>query len=1489
MGSGQLMGAPQPPPGFIADTPVVTPRPLRMFGARPTGDVHDGDTFRLDTGDNARLFGVDAFELKQQGLTRNGPMPIGRDARDFLHANIATDSVVGDTGSRSYHRPVTTLTTGGNDVGLSILRNGWGMATPQYLRDDPTRLTDYMEAERLARLNRLGAHAGQFQNPADYRHKVPSPWAEAQPGKEGESTAVFWDEPTPFQGLRKDIADGYIALSSDPKSTASDLLAYARKNGFEISSKDAEEFITKRQKAGGQVQRVVTYKAAPQVITDNGDGALGSVLRGLADPINMLDEIGGVVDTLGGTPGRENLWNSDRRFGDVLWNNIDQNRSILAYDDAEHPYARFGGQLAGGLVLPGASVNGVGFRAVSSALRGGATRFAAVDAAKAAVRRRLALSGSVEGGLAGFGAAEGDPIDRLPRTVVGAVTGAGLGYGSGALAQTGGPLVAKGWNRLRGRGAVSDSVGINAPEPPPGFVRDAPQTISMANETPQSILQEPRVVDRIDINARPRPLLDPATNMERMRQAQGVRPPDVLPILANEVQSMDEAARIGSGLYPEIKAPDESRVLQSRSIPSPADASKTVPKRGPLDLVTFLRSKGGIGDAGGDLRHSGIDNTPRDLDFAKGEQRFGRLVDNERGMSLDDAARTAWEAGYFPDHTERPTIREFLDAVDNTHRGINRSFRPEDHGEVDAFERARKGRYAVEKAAQEGAPLVEDRGQPVTLADLEANQPPVSAYEEWPDGGPDLAGNIRLDHLDSPQNIKRALAVTDQRVGGFDAARRGRITQAETQNLANELGMTPDQLLSRRKGQAFNAEEALAARQILAKSGNELVNLAKRVQRMDDPGEEVLAAFRQAWVRHAAIQEQIAGATAEAGRALAQFRMTADSANVHGNVLASIVQGAGGPQRLKDAADLILEHSDNPAILNRDALQALKPRFRDKLVELWYNSLLSGPQTHVVNIVSNTMTALGQVPEHMVAAGIGGVRNAASRSKINDRVLFTELGARSFGLLQGVREGLRQAARTMRTGEASDFASKVEAQSDNAISGLKGKVIRTPTRMLSAEDELFKAMARRMELAGLAVRHARGEGLTGEAAKKRVADLVANPTDDMLEKAFDYGRYLTFQRPLGPVMRHVSAMTQNMPVLKLILPFVRTPANLLKFSLERSPAAPLLKEWRMDVKAGGARRDLALARASVGTAVGALVMEMAANGQITGNGPADDDAKHLLRADGWQPYSVKIGERYYSYQRLDPFSTTLGISADMVDLQQYMTEKQKEKVAFLVTAAVMRNLTSKTWLSGISDLTEAINDPERSASGFLKRLSGSLAVPTGVAQVARTMDPTLREAEGILDQVRSRIPVVSRDLTPQRDVWGQPIVNEGGAGPNLLSPFWTSTRKNDPVNNALLENGIHIGTPQREVGGVRLTLPQFGQYREMVGQEGRAGIGDLIRQPDWQAMAPDERKDAVDKIMRDARSSAKGRMFGGSRATPPPPPPQGYSMDAPPAGYVLDK
>ncbi len=642
-----------------------------------------------------------------------------------------------------------------------------------------------------------------------------------------------------------------------------------------------------------------------------------------------------------------------------------------------------------------------------------------------------------------------------------------------------------------------------------GMIYRRPDAASagMANDTPRPTLDGPRVPDRIDLR-QPRQLLGDAPDAERIAASNRLDPRDVLPMPSNTVRDMDEAAGIERGRFDPVRAPDERAALERRNLPSPTDGTRTIPKRGPVDLVTWARTKGGLRDDGGDLAQLGLTNAPRNgMDFAGGEQRFGRLVDDTAGMDLDRAAQRAWEDGYFPDHVDPPTRNEFLDALADTHRGGNRVFHPDDLAEVDAFERARSQRWDVEAAQAEGAPLTNDRGQPVGLDDLDANAPPVRAYEEWGENAPDFAGNIRLGNLDSPQAIKRALVETDRRVGGFDAARRGRITQAETKALAEDLGMTADDLLKRRRGQAFNAEEALAARQLLARSGNDLVNLARRISKLHTPGDELDAAFREAWLRHAAIQEQVAGMTAEAGRLLQQFRMTADSRDA-AQVLSSLGDITGGTGRIKEVAERIVELEQvgtSPAGVNQFALKSLSAKWKHKAVEFYINSLLSGPQTHAVNILSNTLTSIAQLPEHAVAAAFGAVRKALPGQADTDAVIFSELGARAAGMITGAREGIRAAARSFLTGESADAVTKIETQQTAAIGGKLGSIIRTPTRALTAEDELFKGIARRMELGGLAVRQAAKEGLRGQEAKDRAADLMLNPTDDMLARTFDYG------------------------------------------------------------------------------------------------------------------------------------------------------------------------------------------------------------------------------------------------------------------------------------------------------------------------------------------------------------------------------------------------
>lgn len=1558
------------PPGFQLDTPPAKPKGPRLGGYTPpddtettpilpgtplqaTGQVVDGDTVRLSSGVNGRLFGIDAFEKGQMGYKPGqAPINLGDLSAGALSAYIRPSTSLIATGKQTFGRPVVTMGNGPTDPALPMLWQGSTLAAPDYLKADPERRAAYTEAERLGRLNNLGAHATQYLTPdvhrkadrwnvklrPDERVEFTNDLPELRPefqrltdeeerdffgflasksgdqafsqadldaywkGKGRQASEVAnpefiesirsgqrvgavdysaWDAATladfkkqnAFAGMRPEVQEAYGAILSSPDATAEQLAQFADVNGMTFDPRDVTAFFEAR-KAGRTAP-------IPLPLINPGDGAFGAGARGFGDPVGIIDEMGAVPDALGLTNYRENVWNSDRSIGDILNNNIRQNRAIIDYDETNHPYARFGGQLASGFAIP----IGGGVRSVSG----------------------LAKLGGGWGAAYGFGSGDGNLSQRLANVPIPALAGTVGTVALGKALQAAAPLVSRGWSRATGRGAAPDGLpmpGYDTPDLPPGFQLDQPPPSTgdtVANmDAPDALpgISSPRLRDVIDVNAtRTTRMMDSPTEAMMNAAAARVEPGDVLSRASNELSSVDEAAALGNGPYPEVKAPRERDYLDTRQFPSRANPQNTLSRKGPLDLAAYVRSEGGVADFRGELKAAGLSNAPRKGDdFAGGENRLGPLLNDERGSSLDDMAQRAWEAGYFPDHATRPTVDEFVTALGDTYRGVNRTFRPDDFAEIDAFNGARDQRLAVERAKQEGAPLVDDMGQPATFDDIIANTPPATAYDDWTNAVVSKVGNVRVDKLDSPHDIGQALKVADNVAGGFDAAKRGKISFAETQALAQDLGMTADDLIARRKGQAFNAEEAYAARAILAKSGSELVALARRIQRAgDDPGSELFATFQKALVRHTAIQEQVSGATAEAGRALSAFRMMANSKDAPGRILEGMVNSGGGPGRLKQAADAIIDLEADPGNLNKFIEKVNKPKLKDKLVEVWYNFLLSGPQTHVVNTLSNTLTSLGQIPEHAVAAGVGAARRALRRDAA-DRVLFSEVGARSVGLLQGTKEGLRMFATALRTGEPADFVTKLEHQGQKAVSGLKGEVLRLPSRFLTAEDELFKGIARRMELSGQAIRKASKEGLKGQEAKDRAAELMANPTDDMMLSALEYGRYATFQSKLGPFASKIAAATNEYPILKLVLPFVRTPTNLFKFFVERSPAAPLMREFRKDFMAGGAKRDLAIAKVMVGSGMGAVVAEMAGKGLITGSPPKDDNKRRLIEADGWQPYSVKIGDRYYSYKRLDPFALTIGAAADFATLSDGMTDKQLDNQAGIITSSIIGNLSNKTWLSGVSDMLAALDDPERFGSSFLKRLAGSMTVPTGVAQIARSMDPVGRETPDIASAIQNRLPGLSDNLLPKRDVWGQPIVSEGGVGPDILSPIWTKADKNDPITREALRVDATISKPQKG----DLTAEQYDRLQEVAGSVGRKWLGQLIASPEYQALDTESQADEIGDVMKRARKAAKAAVLTGEPITDARPEkrsgtkrpaglPDGFKLDPLPDGFVLDR
>jgi hypothetical protein len=142
-------------------------------------------------------------------------------------------------------------------------------------------------------------------------------------------------------------------------------------------------------------------------------------------------------------------------------------------------------------------------------------------------------------------------------------------------------------------------------------------------------------------------------------------------------------------------------------------------------------------------------------------------------------------------------------------------------------------------------------------------------------------------------------------------------------------------------------------------------------------------------------------------------------------------------------------------------------------------------------------------------------------------------------------------------------------------------------------------------------------------------------------------------------------------------------------------------------------------------------------------------------AAGWQPYSVKIGDTWYSYERLQPIGTLIGLAADVAGVWDHLTEEESDKIPKMLSIAFANAVTNQTFLQGITKLVNAMSDPKRFAPKFFQGLAGSI-VPAAVAQAANSMDPVAREVDSMLESIQSRIPGMREDLLPKRDIFGEP-------------------------------------------------------------------------------------------------------------------------------------
>ncbi len=132
-----------------------------------TARVIDGDTLHIGER-RIRLHGIDAPEGKQECIRNGAPWNCGQDASTALAQHIAgRELACRQVDTDRYRRIVAVCSIKAADapsLNAWLIEAGWALAYRQYSMD-------YVGEENLARSNKSGLWAGEFQAPWEWRRR----------------------------------------------------------------------------------------------------------------------------------------------------------------------------------------------------------------------------------------------------------------------------------------------------------------------------------------------------------------------------------------------------------------------------------------------------------------------------------------------------------------------------------------------------------------------------------------------------------------------------------------------------------------------------------------------------------------------------------------------------------------------------------------------------------------------------------------------------------------------------------------------------------------------------------------------------------------------------------------------------------------------------------------------------------------------------------------------------------------------------------------------------------------------------------------------------------------------------------------------------------------------------------------------------------------------------------------------------------------------
>ena len=543
--------------------------------------------------------------------------------------------------------------------------------------------------------------------------------------------------------------------------------------------------------------------------------------------------------------------------------------------------------------------------------------------------------------------------------------------------------------------------------------------------------------------------------------------------------------------------------------------------------------------------------------------------------------------------------------------------------------------------------------------------------------------------------------------------KKGVLKDEVVKELADELNISIKTLQNRRIGSVYTVEQMYGAIKLL-KDFRKVLKLALKKAVSENASGQEKAFAVQMTQTYSSVLNQVMGARAELGRSfriLREMKNGFDQIQDEDKALQAVFDSIGGKElneRKLEALYGIIENNENSVA--RATRQLNLASTRDMLFQVYYNNLLSGIDTHMVNL------GAGVVLQHFhhLARFAGGTKGSVNKmlNKQYKGLTFKQALAGYYGYMQSMIDGTRVFASSLLTGRSIDTFSKVPI--DDSISGGKitvrnltynsaGKVnkrlrerleedptflndnaftqgadaildvsTRYAPRFMRAADDMLKFIFYRSELHTYAYNKAMQEVENGVIADKdfslRVKEIINDPikqAPDIRMKALDAARDTVLQRRLdkfGSAIYGVLKEQANVPgsavwgtALKVIMPFFGTLYNLTKVGVELTPvlnlglaSMPGSKLNTMLKSGNQMERDMAIGHLIASHGMVFMSVLAAQNGYVKGGDPVFSSKR-----DAQALKFMKTGPDEFSivvpWSRIDPDGEYKGVIHDGKD------------------------------------------------------------------------------------------------------------------------------------------------------------------------------------------------------------------------------------------------